>query len=121
MSPKREVRDYLNDILSSIADIRLFTSGMTFPQFTSDRKTVNAVIRALEIIGEATKKIPADIREGHPDLPWSEIAAMRDKLIHEYFGVDLEIVWETVQSDLNPLEKALQVVLEKIGRPVQAG
>lgn len=112
MSPKREVRDYLNDILQSIADIRLFAAGMSFEQFCSDRKTVNAVVRSLEIIGEATKKIPADIRTRYPDLPWIEIAAMRDKLIHEYFGVDLEIVWETVRNDLAPLESAIQKVLE---------
>lgn len=114
MSPKREVRDYLNDILESLADIRNFVAGMSFDQFTDDRRTVNAVVRSLEIIGEATKKIPSDIRALNPELPWSEIAAMRDKLIHEYFGVDLEIVWETVQSDLAPLESVILKVLEEI-------
>ncbi|KAF0216754.1 MAG: hypothetical protein FD174_3577 [Geobacteraceae bacterium] len=112
MSPKREVRDYLNDILQSVADIRSFVTGMSYDQFCADRKTLNAVVRSLEIIGEATKKIPADIRTRNPELPWIEIAAMRDKLIHEYFGVDLEIVWETVQNDLAPLEGAIRQVLE---------
>ena len=112
MSPKREVRDYLNDILQSIADIRFFIAGMSFEQFCPDRKTVNAVVRSLEIIGEAAKKIPADIRLRNPDLPWTEIAAMRDKLIHEYFGVDIEIVWETVSHDLSPLESAIRMVLK---------
>lgn len=114
MSPKREVRDYLNDILQSIADIRDFIAGMSYDRFTADRKTIHAVVRSLEIIGEATKKIPQEIRLLHPDLPWSEIAAMRDKLIHEYFGVDLEIVWETAQNDLSPLESAIRKVLEKL-------
>ena len=113
MSPEQEVRDYLNDILQSIADIRLFISGMSYDQFCADRKTINAVVRSLEIIGEATKKIPADIRIHYPDLPWVEIAGMRDKLIHEYFGVDLEIVWETVRNDLAPLETTIRKVLEE--------
>jgi uncharacterized protein with HEPN domain len=89
MSTKREIRDYLEVIVQSVLDIRDFTAGMTFEQFTADRKTMNAVIRGLEVIGEAVKKIPPEIRSRQPDLPWNEIAAMRDKLIHEYFGVDL--------------------------------
>jgi uncharacterized protein with HEPN domain len=110
MSPEREVRDYLNDILQSITDIQIFIDDMPFDQFCADRKTINAVIRSLEIIGEATKKIPDDIRGLNPDLPWIEIAAMRDKLIHEYFGVDLEIVWETVRNDLAPLQSAIRQI-----------
>ncbi len=100
MSTKRIVDDYLEDILDSIADIGEFTKGMTFEQFAQDRKTVNAVIRSLEIIGEATKKIPDSIRIEHKDEPWKEIAGMRDKLIHEYFGVDIQLVWITIQEDI---------------------
>ena len=114
MSTKREIRDYLEDILQSTLDIREFTAGMTFDQFTGDRRTVNAVIRGLEIIGEATKKIPPEIRNRQPELPWIEIAAMRDKLIHEYFGVDLEIVWETAVNDLSFLERAIRFLLEEV-------
>jgi uncharacterized protein with HEPN domain len=114
MSLERDVRDYLDDILQSIADIREFIAAMSYDQFAADRKTNYAVVRSLEIIGEATKKIPHEIRLFHPDLPWSEIAAMRDKLIHEYFGVDLEIVWETAQNDLNPLENAIRKVREHL-------
>jgi uncharacterized protein with HEPN domain len=80
---------------------------MSFEDFAADRKTTNAVIRSLEIIGEAAKKIPSEIRRQYPLIPWNEIAGMRDKLIHEYFGVDLEIVWETIQNDLNELEKII--------------
>lgn len=113
MSTNREVRDYLNDILEAIANIREFTKGLSCSEFTADKKTNLAVIRCLEVIGEATKKIPADLRNQQPGLPWSEIAGMRDKLIHDYFGVDLEIVWATVIDDLVPLEKSVLEILEK--------
>ena len=104
MSTNRDIRDYIFDISDSINDIRSFVLNMNYEDFEADRKTVNAVIRSLEIIGEAAKKIPTEVRVQYPQIPWNEIAGMRDKLIHEYFGVDLEIVWETIQSDLTDLE-----------------
>ncbi len=112
MSIKREIRDYLADILESINDIDAFTTGMTYEEFSQDKKTVNAVIRSLEVIGEATKKIPPEIRNLHPALPWKEIAGMRDKLIHEYFGVDLQIVWMTIRYDLSDFHKAIQDLVD---------
>jgi uncharacterized protein with HEPN domain len=118
MSTSREVRDYLTDILESIANIREFTRGLTCSEFTADKKTNLAVIRCLEVIGEATKKIPADLRSQQPSLPWAEISGMRDKLIHDYFGVDLEIVWTTVENDLGLLEQSVVEILRKINRPL---
>ena len=95
------------------AAVPLIGYTMTYKKFTEHRKTINAVIRSLEIIGEATKKIPPDIRNKYPLVPWKEIAGMRDKLIHEYFGVDLSIVWETIQHDLAGLENALEDFFQK--------
>jgi uncharacterized protein with HEPN domain len=105
LSTNRDIRDYIDDIRNSIDDKRIFIASMTYEEFIADRKTINAVIRSLEIISEAAKKIPKDFRQRYPKVPWNEIAGMRDKLIHEYFGVDLEIVWETIQNDLNDLEE----------------
>ena len=91
----------------SIKDFLTFVGDMPIEKFVEDRKIVNAVIRSLEIVGEAAKKVPADVRQDYPDVPWKEIAGMRDKLIHEYFGVDLDIIWETVQNDLSALDAAV--------------
>lgn len=113
MSAKRDVSDYLNDILEAIADIRVFTKGLRLSDFIADKKTNLAVIRCFEIIGEAVKKVPVDTRELYPGLPWAEVAGMRDKLIHDYFGVDLEIVWTTVLDDLDPLEESVLKLLGK--------
>jgi len=112
MSTERIVIDYINDIIESIEDIHLFTEDMTFESFSDDRKTVNAVIRSLEIIGEATKKIPDSIRSQYLNVPWREIAGMRDKLIHDYFGVDLEIIWQTIKNDLTDYE----IVIRRISK-----
>ena len=103
----REIIDYLNDTNDSIADILNFTSGMTFEEFENDKKTQHAVIHCLEVIGAAVKKIPDDIRNRYSQIPWKEIAGMRDKLIHEYFGVDLETVWTTIIDDIHPLKDSV--------------
>jgi len=101
---KRSFEDYLNDILEAITAIEAFTGGMTKENFLSDLKTVYATRKALEIIGEAAKKIPASFKNKHKEIPWKEIAGMRDVLVHEYFGVDLDVVWKTVQQDIPALK-----------------
>ena len=104
---KRTHEDYLKDILDAIASIEEFTSGMDFEDFLKDRKTQFAVVRALEIIGEAAKAIPEDFKKEHPEVPWREMAGMRDKLIHAYFGVDLRVVWKTLKEDVPFLKRFL--------------
>ncbi len=111
---KRTYRDYIQDILLSIQEVEEFTDGMDFEEFVSDRKTVNAVIRSLEVMGEAAKKIPPEIRNRYPEIPWKYIAGMRDKLIHEYHGVDLEIVWEVINKEIPPLKPEFEKILEEL-------
>ena len=88
MKRRREYVDYLEDIQNAIEKAEQFTEGMDFERFSSDYKTIYAVIRALEIIGEASKKIPETVKGQNPGLPWREMAGIRDILIHEYFGVN---------------------------------
>lgn len=113
MSEERILLDYLNDILESIADIREFTAGMSREDFCNDKKTIKAVVRSLEVIGEALNKIPYNVREMYPEIPWQETIAMRNRLIHEYFGVDLDIVWQTIEDDLLPLDKTVKKIIEE--------
>ena len=105
MSKGRELADYLADILTAITDVEQFIASMTFEEFEEDRKTTNAVIRSLEVLGEATKHIPASFRNKHPDIPWSKMAGMRDVLIHDYMGVDLMTVWKVAKERLPEIKR----------------
>ena len=104
---------YLKDINDSIKSIEKFIKNMSFEQFISDDKTSSAVIRKLEIIGEATKKIPQNVQEKYPQIPWKDIAGMRDKLIHAYSDVDLRLVWKTIQTRIPELKSFLEKMLEE--------
>ncbi len=107
----RDYTDYVNDILNSIEEVAEFTDGMSLEEFLKDKKTINAVIRSLEVLGEAAGKLPDDLRSKAPDVPWTKMTGMRNKLIHEYFGVDLEIVWAVVKEELPPLTSHLKKLL----------
>jgi uncharacterized protein with HEPN domain len=111
MSKGREIADYLDDILTALSDIEEFTRGMYFETFSEDKKTINAVIRSLEVIGEATKRIPPSFRLKHPNIPWNKMAGMRDVLIHDYMGVDLKTVWKVAQERLPELKPLLGKLL----------
>jgi len=113
MKRGREYVDYLKDILDAIEKAEQFTEGMDFERFSFDYKTRFAVIRALEIIGEASKEIPESIKRQNPDLPWREIAGIRDILIHEYFGLSLQIIWKTLKEDFPKLKPIISTMLEK--------
>ena len=108
---------FLVDILDAIDAIREFTEGMDFDTFEGDRRTAAAVIRYLQVIGEAVKNLPSDLRGAHRDVNWHAMAAMRDRLIHAYFGASLRVVWDTVTEDLPILEAQVRVVLEELGPP----
>lgn len=114
MSKGRQILDYLNDILDSIVDIKEFVMEMSYESFIEDKKTIKAVIRSLEVIGEAANKIPVDVRERYPELPWQEIIDMRNKLIHEYFGIDIDIIWQTIEDDIYPLEETARKILHDL-------
>ncbi len=108
MSKGREISDYIDDIIAAVSEVEDFTRGMSYETFASDKKTINAVIRSLEILGEAAKHIPASFRQKHRDIPWSKMAGMRDVLIHDYMGVDLKTVWKVSQERLLELKPLLE-------------
>jgi len=110
----RSLKSYFYDIINSIDEIRDFIKGLTHDDFIKDKKTINAVVRSIEVIGEAVKKIPKATREKYSSVPWKRITGMRDKLIHEYFGVDLEILWDTVNHDVPPLKPLLKKMLKDL-------
>lgn len=111
---RREYKDYLTDIVAAIQRIEEFTKGISFNRFEKDDKTAFATLRALEIIGEAVKKIPRNVKNKYKQVPWKEIAGMRDKLIHEYFGVNIEVVWKTIKEDIPTLKPLLRRLLEDL-------
>lgn len=107
---KREIRLFVEDILTSISDIEEFTKGLDKERFFNDKLRQSAVIRHLEIIGEAAKNIPDSFRKKHPDVPWGRVAGTRDKMIHAYSKVDLDIVWEIIKRNLPKLKKQIEEI-----------
>lgn len=104
---------FLEHILESIEFIEEYTAGISQAEFSESREKIDAVIRRIEIIGEASKNLPANFRATAVHIPWKQIAGMRDNLIHEYFGVDYDEVWQTVKEDLPALKKEIEIILLK--------
>jgi uncharacterized protein with HEPN domain len=111
---KREYQDFIKDIIDSVQDIEQFIGEMSYDEFIRDKKTLNAVIRSIEIMGEAAKSIPASIQEKNASVPWKKMSGMRDRLIHGYFGIDNEILWKTIKEDLPPLLPIIKKLFEII-------
>ncbi len=98
---------YLEDIKNAISKIEKYTKGMSFDDFEKDEKTADAVIRSLEVIGEAVNNLPDSFKKENSDIPWRYIVSMRNKMIHEYFGVDIDIVWKTIQEDIKDFKNKI--------------
>lgn len=107
----RDYKVFLEDVLEAIANVAEFVGTMTLDEFRSDKKTLHAVVRNLEVIGEAIKQVPTEVRELHPQIPWQRIAGLRDILIHHYFEIDIDIVWDIVQNKLPELKLQIETVL----------
>jgi len=108
----RDILDFLEDILVNLEKAEQFVEGITFEQFAEDDQINYAVLRALEIAGEATKRLPPEVRGRHPSVPWREMAGMRDRIIHGYDYVNLQIVWETVKRRIPTVKPQIRQVLE---------
>ena len=113
--PKREARLYLEVIVSSISKIQDYIKDLSFQDFINDQMLLDAVVRNLEIIGEAARNIPPDISSKHIDVEWGKMVSMRNKVMHEYFGVDEEILWKTISDDLPSLKSKIEKLLESSG------
>ncbi|EKD37589.1 MAG: hypothetical protein ACD_75C01076G0003 [uncultured bacterium] len=110
---------YIKDLLENMKDAEGFIQGMSYEQFGADKRTLNAVLRSIEVIGEATKNIPDEIRDRYPAVPWKEMAGMRDKLIHSYFGVDNEAVWLVVKDRIPSLRPVIEQIIQDLESPQQ--
>lgn len=111
---KRDYRLFIEDIMDCIEKIEQFVGDLSFDEFVKDDKTSSAVVRKLEIIGEATKNIPMYIREKYEDLPWNDMAKMRDKIIHAYFGINYKIIWNVIKERLPEIKPTIRQILKEI-------
>lgn len=109
---KRDILLLLDDMLRSAQKIKRYTTGFDFDSFVSDEKTMDAVVRNFEIIGEAANRIDPDFRDNNPEIEWKRIRGFRNRIIHEYFGIDYEIVWEIIESYLDEMIDWLETIIE---------
>lgn len=112
MSSKRSDLAYLHDMLEAIQRVQEYVQGYDYEAFMADRKTRDAVIRNLEVIGEAVRKLSRSLRARYLQVEWKSIAGFRDRLIYDYFGINYETVWQIVQEKLSPLQEELQRIIQ---------
>ncbi len=105
--PKRDPVLLVEDMLASVRKIEVYIAGLDHAAFLADEKTIDAVVRNLEVLGEAAKQLPEDFTSRHTSIPWNQIAGLRNRIVHDYFGLDLEIIWQIVHRDLQPLKALL--------------
>lgn len=110
----RDAKLYLTDILEAMSAIEEFVEGIDFETFVNDDMRSSAIIRKFEIIGEAAKSIPDDVKQRYPEIPWREMAGFRDKLIHLYFGIKYELVWETIKVRIPQVKPMIQKILDDL-------
>ncbi|GER93795.1 DUF86 domain-containing protein [hot springs metagenome] len=111
----RKAKVYLEDIITAMNAIEEFVKDKNFEEFKNNDMLSSAVIRKLEIIGEAVKNIPKDIVQGYKEIPWKRMAGMRDRLIHFYFGIKYELVWSTIKKDIPKYKPLIQKILDDLG------
>lgn len=112
MSP-REWRVRVQDILDAIAAIQTYTVGLDYSAFAQDRKSIDAVLRNITVIGEAASQVPDSVQTASPEVPWLDMRDMRNVVVHEYFGINRQILWDTIQTNLPPLIPQLQALLNR--------
>ena len=115
MKEPRECRDYLADILQRAEEISRFIEGMDFERFSEDQKTIYAVVCAIEIIGEAARRVPIEIRKKYSHIPWRGMTGMRDKLVHDYHHVNLQLVWQTATESVPAIVPQIRQMLDELG------
>lgn len=107
----RDIKLYISDILENMNNAETFIENMDFEQFENDDKTSSAVLRKLEVIGEASKGVPEEIRKKYPEIPWKSMSGMRDKIVHMYFGVNFKRIWLVVKEDIPRLKPLIEKAL----------
>jgi uncharacterized protein with HEPN domain len=111
MSRKRRDKEYLADVVEAVQRIVSYTAELSYEEFLADRKTQDAVLRNLQVMGEAVKKLSALVKQAHPHLPWKQVAGMRDKVVHDYFGINYDIVWALAKQELPAMLPSLAAIL----------
>jgi uncharacterized protein with HEPN domain len=117
MSPTRRDVDYLADAAEAMRRVVVYTDTLSYRDFETDTKTQDAVIRNLQVLGEAVKRLSSETRRAYPDLPWREMAGLRDKLVHDYFGTHLSIIWAVARQELPELLPRIEALVTRANDP----